>query len=68
MSSTAQVLLASHERHKLIADLLAKAASRMLQTPQKLPSPPQDCLASSPETLLSVSTTVNTTGEQGEHE
>lgn len=42
------------------------ATSRGILHPQNLPNSPQDCLASSPETLLSVTTTVNTHGEQGE--
>jgi hypothetical protein len=55
-------------RHE-IASLLAVGIFRTLrdfQPPQNLPTPAQDCLASSSETLLSVTTAVNTNGEQGE--
>ncbi len=52
-------------RHS-IASMLAQVIYRTLRPPQNLPTPAQDCLASSPEKLLSVTTAVNTPREQGE--
>ena len=53
-----------------LAQLLAKVVYRVLQQkilpPQNDPHSKQDCLDVSPKTLLSVSKTVNTHGEQGE--
>ena len=53
-----------------LAQLLAKVVYRLLQpkilTPQNVDDSGQDCLAVSPETLLTVTTTVNANGEQGE--
>ncbi len=53
-----------------LVQLLAKVVYRVLQpkvlAPQNDPHSEQDCLAVSPKTLLSVTKTVNTNGEQGE--
>jgi hypothetical protein len=48
-----------------LAQLLARALHRLL-TRQNLPTSGQDCLATSPETLLSVTTTVNTNRDHGD--
>ncbi|HMO35172.1 MAG TPA: hypothetical protein PKA06_03940 [Gemmatales bacterium] len=49
-----------------LASLIARVLYRQLRCPQNLPPPPQDCLATPPETLLSVTTTVNNPGDTGE--
>jgi hypothetical protein len=54
-----------------ITELLARVIRRFLVKEMRDSHPSQitqDSLASSPETLLSVTTAVNTPGEQGEHE
>jgi hypothetical protein len=56
--------MTSQDRTEL-ASLLARVVYRLL-TRQNLPPPRQDCLATPPETLLSVTTPVNNTGDTGE--
>lgn len=61
----------SAENRHNIANLLALVIYRQLrsfQHPQNLAPPAQDCLDVLPKEVLSVSKTVNTPGEQGEHE
>ncbi|MFO0815310.1 MAG: hypothetical protein U0796_19010 [Gemmatales bacterium] len=48
-----------------LASLLARVLHRLL-TRQNLPTSRQDCLATTPETLLSVTKLVNTTGTHGD--
>ncbi len=52
-------------RHEL-ATLLARVLYRQLRCPQNVPPPPQDCLATRPKTLLSVTKTVNNPGDTGD--
>jgi hypothetical protein len=55
-------------RHE-IANLLAVVIFRQFRTflpRQNLPTPAQDCLDVLPKEVLSVTTAVNTNGEQGE--
>lgn len=56
----------SLDTRSAITQILARVVHRLLQAPQNPSASSQDCLASSPETLLSVTTAVNTYGEQGE--